>query len=172
MIPTTIPHATTSVESGEFIYVSGVSPTSRGSVAVETRSALDELRAALADAGSSLDGVVSVLVFIRAAADFQAMNEAYAGSGQRTFRRVRQSCARFHAGVMVEMSVVAVRTGAERRRASRQLGLVAEPYSYAMTSGDTVFLSGLVSRNGRDNSVVAGSVGSRRKSFWTTLESY
>jgi 2-iminobutanoate/2-iminopropanoate deaminase len=32
------------------------------------------------------------------------------------------------------------------------------PYSYAIRSGDTLFLSGLVSRNGRDNSVVTGDV--------------
>jgi reactive intermediate/imine deaminase len=32
------------------------------------------------------------------------------------------------------------------------------PYSYAMQAGDTLFLSGLVSRNGRDNTVVTGDV--------------
>ncbi len=153
------------VESGEFIYVSGVSPTSRGSVAVETRSALDELRAALADAGSSLDGVVSVLVFIRAAADFQAMNEAYRLFWAKDFpTRTTIVCEIPTPGVMVEMSVVAVRTGAERIVVHPGNWVSSpSPYSYAMTSGDTVFLSGLVSRNGRDNSVVSGSVGEQTK---------
>ncbi len=32
------------------------------------------------------------------------------------------------------------------------------PYSYAIRTGDTLFLSGLVSRNGKDNSVVTGDV--------------
>ena len=32
------------------------------------------------------------------------------------------------------------------------------PYSYAIRSGDTLFLSGLVSRNGADNAFVAGDV--------------
>jgi 2-iminobutanoate/2-iminopropanoate deaminase len=32
------------------------------------------------------------------------------------------------------------------------------PYSYAIRTGDTLFLSGLVSRNGRDNTVVTGDV--------------
>jgi 2-iminobutanoate/2-iminopropanoate deaminase len=32
------------------------------------------------------------------------------------------------------------------------------PYSYAIKTGDTVFLAGLVSRNGRDNSVVQGDM--------------
>ena len=37
------------------------------------------------------------------------------------------------------------------------------PYSYALRTGDTVFLSGLVSRNGRDNAVVTGSVGQQTR---------
>ena len=32
------------------------------------------------------------------------------------------------------------------------------PYSYAIRTGDTLFLSGFVSRNGRDNTVVPGDV--------------
>ena len=32
------------------------------------------------------------------------------------------------------------------------------PYSYAIRSGDTLFLAGLVSRNGADNAFVAGDV--------------
>jgi enamine deaminase RidA (YjgF/YER057c/UK114 family) len=32
------------------------------------------------------------------------------------------------------------------------------PYSYGVRSGDTLFLSGLIARNGRDNTVVAGDV--------------
>ena len=37
------------------------------------------------------------------------------------------------------------------------------PYSYAIKSGDTVFLSGLVSRGGRDNAPVAGDVPTQTK---------
>jgi 2-iminobutanoate/2-iminopropanoate deaminase len=32
------------------------------------------------------------------------------------------------------------------------------PYSYGIVSGDTLFLAGLVSRNGKDNSIVAGDM--------------
>jgi 2-iminobutanoate/2-iminopropanoate deaminase len=153
------------VESGEFLYVSGVSPTERGSVPVETRSVLEQLRGALADAGSSLDGVVSVLVFIRAAADFQAMNDAYRGFWTKDFpTRTTIVCEIPTPGVTVEMSVVAVPGGTERRVVHPGDWVSSpSPYSYAMKSGDTVFLSGLVSRNGRDNSVVTGSVGEQTK---------
>jgi 2-iminobutanoate/2-iminopropanoate deaminase len=153
------------VEGGEFLYVSGISPAERGSVPVETRSVLEQLRSVLQDAGSSLDGVVSVLVFIRAAADFQAMNDAYRGFWTKDFpTRTTIVCEIPTPGVMVEMSVVAVPSGTERRVVHPGDWVSSpSPYSYAMKSGDTVFLSGLVSRNGRDNSVVTGSVGEQTK---------
>jgi 2-iminobutanoate/2-iminopropanoate deaminase len=37
------------------------------------------------------------------------------------------------------------------------------PYSYAIRSGDTVFLSGLVPRNGRDNTAVTGDIAVQTK---------
>ncbi len=153
------------VQSGEFLYIGGISPVARGSVAVETRSVLEQLGSALADAGSSLDGVVSVLVFLRAAADFQAMNDAYRGFWSTDFpTRTTIVCELPTPGVMVEMSVVAVRRGAERVVVHPRDWVVSpSPYSYAMKSGDTVFLSGLVSRNGRDNSSVTGSVAEQTK---------
>ena len=153
------------VESGEFLYVGGITPAARGSVPVETRSVLEQLRSALADAGSSLDGVVSVLVFLRAASDFQAMNDAYRAFWASDFpTRTTIVCELPTPGVMVEMSAVAVRTGAERVVVHpRDWVASPSPYSYAMKSADTVFLSGLVSRTGRDNTSVAGSVGEQTK---------
>ena len=153
------------VESGDFIYVGGISPAERGSVAIETRSALEQLRTALAGAGSSLDAVVSVLVFIRAAADFQPMNEAYRAFWAKDFPTRTTIVGEIPTpGVMVEMSVVAVRTGVERTIVHPHDWVASpSPYSYAIKTGDTVFLSGLVSRHGRDNSVVTGSVGDQTK---------
>ena len=37
------------------------------------------------------------------------------------------------------------------------------PYSYGIRTGDTLFLSGLVSRNGKDNSVVEGDMTAQTK---------
>ena len=55
--------------------------------------------------------------------------------------------------------MIAVPTGAERV-VIHPAGWIKSPnpYSYAIRTGDTLFLSGLVSRNGRDNSVVAGDI--------------
>jgi len=153
------------VESGDFIYIGGISPAARGSVAIETRSVLEQLRSTLAGAGSPLDAVVSVLVFIRAAGDFQAMNDAYRAFWAKDFpTRTTIVCEIPTPGVMVEMSVVAVRQGAERTVVQPHDWIASpSPYSYAIKTGDTVFLSGLVSRHGRDNSVVTGSVGDQTK---------
>src|SRR6476620_3107410 len=126
------------VESGEFIYVSGISPAARGSVSIETRSVLEQLRSALGDAGSSLEGVVSVLVFLRAAADFQAMNAAYRAFWTKDFpTRTTLVCELPTPGVMVEMSVVAVRHEAERVVGHPPDCVAApSPYSYAMKVGE------------------------------------
>ena len=53
-------------QSGELIYVSGLSPTVEGNVAAQTRNLLQQVQQELSKANSSLDRVVSVLVFLRA----------------------------------------------------------------------------------------------------------
>jgi aminoacrylate peracid reductase len=61
---------------------------------------------------------------------------------------------------LVEIAMIAAVEGAERdviHPAGWQPS--ASPYSYGIRTGDTVFLSGIVSRSGRDNSVVEGDVG-------------
>ena len=72
-------------QSGQLIYLGGVSPTVRGDVTAQTRNILEQLQSSLRAAGSSLDHVVSVLVFLRAASDFGAMNDAYRSFWSRDF---------------------------------------------------------------------------------------
>lgn len=49
-----------------------------GDVAAQTRRALENLKAVLEAAGSSLDKVVRTTVFLKDLGDFQAMNQVYA----------------------------------------------------------------------------------------------
>ncbi|WP_461209279.1 RidA family protein [Desulfocurvus sp. DL9XJH121] len=74
------------VKAGGFVYVSGqlpVNPATKqmvdGDIQAATAQALDNCKAVLAAAGSSMDKVVKVTVLMRDLADFAPMNEIYAG---------------------------------------------------------------------------------------------
>ena len=119
----------------------------------------------LQKAGSSLANVASVHVYLTKADDFAAMNEVY-----RTFWTkdppVRTTIVSdlVIPGALVEMSMVAVPNGGERVVIHPSDWIKSpNPYSYGIRSGDTLFLSGLVSRNGKDNSVVEGDMTTQTK---------
>jgi len=73
------------VRANGFIYISGqgaIDPSTgalvAGGIAEQTARALDNLKAIVEAAGSSLDHAVKVIVFLKDMNDFAAMNEAYA----------------------------------------------------------------------------------------------
>lgn len=73
------------VRANGFIYISGqgaIDPSTgalvAGGIAEQTARALDNLKAIVEAAGSSLDHAVKVTVFLKDMNDFAAMNEAYA----------------------------------------------------------------------------------------------
>ena len=153
----------TAVKAGGLIYLSGTlahDPTAPSDVGSETRRTVERMRDVLVAAGSSLDDVVAVLVYLTSASDFQAMNQAY-----RAFwpgdppTRTTVITALVVPDARIEISMVAVPRGAERvvvlpdgwKRSPN-------PYSYAIRTGSTVFLSGLVARRGSDNTFVGGDV--------------
>ena len=156
------------VRAGGFLYLSGVSASDgRGDVGAATRGVLEQASSALSSAGSSLDQAVSILVFIRSASDFQAMNDAYRAFWTSGFpTRTTLVTELPTPGALVEMTIIAAEAGGERVVVHPHDWAVSpSPYSYAIKSGDTVFLSGLVSRNGRDNSVVAGDVATQTRAI-------
>ena len=72
------------VEAGGFLYVSGMVPVDRAKgvsitddIREATRIVLENIRTALQTAGSDLDRIVKVTVFLRDMADFKALNEVY-----------------------------------------------------------------------------------------------
>ena len=155
------------VKADGLIYLSGTlaqdqsgAIVDKGDVAAQTRRVIERMRGVLTAAGSSLDRVVAVTVYFKSATDFQTMNEAY-----RTYwpvdppTRTTVITSLVLPDALVELSMIAVMPGAERIVVHPE-GWVRSPnpYSYAIRSGDTVFLSGLVARNGRDNTVVTGDV--------------
>lgn len=164
------------VSAGGFIYLSGTlaqddrgAIVGKGDIAAQTRRVIERMRDLLAAAGSSLDHVVAVTVYLKSAGDFAAMNDVY-----RTYWRANPPTrttvvAGFVlADALVEMSMIAVPNGAPREVVHPQGWMTSpNPYSYAIRAGDTLFLSGLVSRNGRDNSVVSGDIDVQTRTVMT-----
>src|SRR5262245_32957614 len=73
------------IRAGDFVFVSGqvAVDVRTGKLAegieAQTRQVLENLRTVLAAAGTSLDRVVKVTIFLGRWEDFPAMNEVYAG---------------------------------------------------------------------------------------------
>ena len=160
------------VKAGGFIYVSGTlaqdgsgAMVGRGDVGAQTRRIVERLRGVLEASGSSLEQVLTVTVYLRNASDFQAMNDAYRAFWPKDPpTRTTVITDLVLADALVEMSMVAAPKGAERVVVHPAGWMKSpNPYSYAIRSGDTLFMSGIVSRNGRDNSVVAGDVPAQTK---------
>ena len=162
------------VKAGGFIYVSGTlaqdaggAIVGKGDIGVQTTRVVERLREILQAAGSSLEQVVAVTVYLRSASDFAAMNGVYKQfwlSNPPTRTTVVTDLVLPDA--LVEMSMIAVPKGGERIVIHPEGWMKSpNPYSYAIKTGETVFLSGLVSRNGRDNSVVPGDVGTQTRTI-------
>lgn len=153
------------VQADGLIYVAGALSQDGGDIRVQTRKVLEDMDKTLRAAGSRLANVASVNVYITRAEDFAAMNEVY-----RTFwekeHPVRTTVVAdlVIPGALVEFSMIAVPDGGERTIVHPSHWVPStNPYSYGIKSGDTLFLAGLVSRNGRDNSVVEGDMTAQTK---------
>lgn len=153
------------VRAGGLIYVSGtLSQDDKGDLvgadaAAQTRRILDRMKGVLEAAGSSLPNVVAVTVYLKNAADFATMNDAYRTYWPKDPPTRTTVITDLLLGALVEISMIAVPNGAERVVIHPKDWIASpNPYSYAIRTGDTLFLSGLVPRNGRDNSVVTGDI--------------
>lgn len=160
------------VKAGGLIYVSGTlaqdasgAVVGKGDVGAQTRRVIERVGDVLAAAGSSLEQVVAVTVYLRSQADFAAMNDAYRGYWAKDPpTRTTVVSDLVLADALVEMSMIAVPNGAERVVIHPGSWVKSpSPYSYAIRTGDTLFLAGLVSRNGRDNSVVQGDIAAQTR---------
>jgi reactive intermediate/imine deaminase len=155
------------VAAGGLVYLAGAvaedangQVIAKGDVAAQTRNVIERLRERLEAAGSSLQQVVCVTVYLKSASDFAAMNAAY-----RTYwpedppTRTTVITDLVLPDALVEISMVAAPNGADRTVVHPSDWQPSpNPYSYAIRTGDTLFLSGLISRKGRDNSFVSGGV--------------
>ena len=161
------------VKAGGLIYVAGTLGTdakgaiAKGDIKAQTKQTLDNISATLKAGGSSLASATSVLVYLRNVGDFAAMNEVYTtywskDPPARTTVIVPQPLA--NADGLIEISMVAVPNGGERIVVHPGDWIKSpSPYSYGIKTGNTLFLAGLVSRNGKDNTNVKGDITAQTK---------
>jgi 2-iminobutanoate/2-iminopropanoate deaminase len=101
---------------GEFVYASGQIPLDpqtgnlvEGGIAVQTRRVMENLKAVLQAAGSSLDRVVKATVFLKNIGDFTAMNEVYGEYlGHAKPTRSTVAVADLPRGALVEIDLIAL----------------------------------------------------------------
>ena len=104
------------IKVGDFIYASGQIPLDpstgnlvEGNIAVQTRRVMENLKAVLNAAGSSLERVVKTTVFLKNISDFGAMNEVY-GEYLENVKPARSTVAvaDLPRGALVEIDLIAV----------------------------------------------------------------
>jgi enamine deaminase RidA (YjgF/YER057c/UK114 family) len=162
--PGQTPPYSPAIRAGGFVYVSGVLPIDlKADFAGQTKQVFDDLRKVLSQAGSSLDMVATATVMLQNASDFPAMDKLWREQfkGEPPARTTVMGDM-VRPGALIEIAVTAIPTGAERK-AILPAGWMKPSYNYGILSGDTLFLAGVVSRNGRDNSAVAGDMALQTK---------
>jgi enamine deaminase RidA (YjgF/YER057c/UK114 family) len=74
-----VPLYSSSVKHGNLVFVSGIGAHFEGDIKAHTNHVLNELEKELKKAGSSMEKVLKVSVFLHDLNDYKAMNEAYKG---------------------------------------------------------------------------------------------
>jgi 2-iminobutanoate/2-iminopropanoate deaminase len=104
------------IKAGGFVFVSGqipIDPTTgliaQSEVSAQTDRVLQNLKAILTAAGTSLENVVKTTVFLKSMGDFAAMNEVYARFWKKAPpARSTVEVSRLPKDVLVEIDVVAL----------------------------------------------------------------
>lgn len=104
------------IKVGDFVYTAGQIPIDpktgnliAGTIAEQTRQVLENLKAVLEAAGSSLDKVIKATVFLKNMADFAALNEVYGEYlGKAKPARSTVAVADLPRGALVEIDLVAI----------------------------------------------------------------
>jgi 2-iminobutanoate/2-iminopropanoate deaminase len=172
-LPGQTPPYSLAVTAGGTVYVAGQLPTDdkgnvvAGDIAVQAKQVFDNLRAILQQAGTSLDNAVSATVMLQNASDFPALDQIY----RQQFKgeppaRTTVIGNMVRPGALLEIQMTAVPNGVPRK-AILPAGWMkpTSPYNYAIHAGDTLYMSGLVARNGRDNAQVQGDIGVQVKTI-------
>jgi 2-iminobutanoate/2-iminopropanoate deaminase len=77
--PAKAPLFNRAVTFGDLVFISGIGAHYEGDIKAHTKTVLDELEAALKSAGSSMEKVLKVNVYLNDLKDYQGMNEVFRG---------------------------------------------------------------------------------------------
>jgi 2-iminobutanoate/2-iminopropanoate deaminase len=153
------------VKAGGFIYVAGTL-AQEGDIRAQTKTVLDNIGQTLTKAGSSLANVAAVHVYVKNAADVAGMTEVWRQYWPKDApARTTIVADLVQPAALVEMSMVAVPNGGERVVVNPSGWSTANPYSYAIRSGDTLFLSGMISRDTKSNQPIEGDMTAQVKAI-------
>ena len=116
MAPKAIGPYAQAIKVNGFVYTAGQIPIDprtgefvSGGIAAQTRQVLENLKAVLQAAGSSLDNVIKATVFLRNMSEFAAMNEIYGEYlGAAKPARSTVAVSELPRGALVEIDLVAV----------------------------------------------------------------
>ena len=101
------------VRAGDFIFISGQTPVGAngenvgGTIEVQTRQVLDNVKAALALAGADMTDVVKTTVWLEDARDFPAFNAVYASYFPHEPPARTTAESRLMADIKVEIEAIA-----------------------------------------------------------------
>jgi len=152
------------------IYVSGTL-SAKGDIKEQTKGVIDGLGQTLTKAGSSLKNVAAATVYLKNAADAAAMTEVWREYWPKDApTRTTIVAELVSPTALVEIALIAVADGGERAIITPAGWSTANPYSYAIKSGDTLFMSGLVSRGAKDNQPVEGDVTTQMNTIFANAE--
>ena len=143
------------VMSGDFLYLAGQIGNKPGSLNLpsgienQVRQTMENLGAVLKAAGMDFSRVVSSNVYLSDARDFQVMNDVY----KTYFKESPPIRATVQAdvaipGALVEISMIAARTGVERKVIKpSKMQSPSLPYSWGIQVKNTLFIAGVTARN-------------------------
>ena len=152
------------------IYVAGTLATT-GDIKAQTKSVLDQISQTLTKAGSSLSMAVAAHVYVKNAADAAGMTEVWRQTWPKDAPTRTTVVSDFvQPGALVEISMVAVPTGGERVIITPAGWSTVNPYSYAIGSGDSLFLSGMVARGAKDNQPIEGDMTTQMNAIMANAE--
>ena len=151
------------------IYVSGAL-SAKGDIKEQTKAVIDSLGQSLVKTGSSLKNVVAATVYLKNGADAAAMTEVWREYWPKDApTRTTVVAELVSAAALVEIAVIAVPDGGERKIITPAGWSTGNPYSHAIQSGDTLFISGQVSRDPKSNQPIEGDVTTQVKTIFANI---